>query len=156
MSADSHKSQKRCSGFSTLEMLVVVSIFLILGAVALPSFTTWRNDSNLMGVVRQVQSDLNWARMEAVQRSAPVTVTFTGGQAAYTIWTDMNRNGASDSGETVSHSVADSFRNVSVTSDATMVFQPRGTASTTGAVSITNSYTTRSLAVNAAGKVMIQ
>ncbi len=156
MSADFNKRHKRCSGFSALEMLIVVAIFLILGAVALPRLTTWRSDSNLMGAIRQVQSDLNWARMEAVQRSAPVTVTFTSGQAAYTIWTDRNRNGASDTGETVSHSVQDSFQNVSVASNATMVFQPRGTATTTGTVSITNSQKTRSLSVNAAGKVMIQ
>jgi type IV fimbrial biogenesis protein FimT len=144
------------SGFSTLEALIVVAILLILGAISLPGFMAWREDSNLNGALRQVQSDLMWARMEAVQRSCPVTVTFTNGQPAYTVWTDLNRNSTNDTGETVTHTVAQEFKNIQVGSSATLVFQPRGVVTSTGSVSLSNPRGTRVLNVNAAGRVSIQ
>jgi len=156
MTGNLSQSRGVSPGFSTIEVLMVVAVLLILGAIALPGFVAWRGDSNLNGVVRQVQSDLMWARMEAVQRSCPVTVTFTAAQSNYTIWTDLNRNSASDAGETVTHTVAQEFKGIQMGSSATMVFQPRGVVTTTGSVSLSNSRGTKTLSVNAAGRVSIQ
>ncbi len=142
-------------GYSVLELLVVIGIFVAVAALVWPNFRLWYDQSNLNGIARQVQADLMWARMEAVQRSCPVTATFVNNQQGYTIWMDIDRDSTQDTGEVINRSTAQDFKDVRFGSSIQIVFQARGTASSTGDVVLSNSQGSKTLSVNVAGRVRI-
>lgn len=76
----------RCSGFTTLELMIVIAIIAILAALALPSFKTTLEKQRITRAAEAVLADLRWARAEAIKRNRTVRATFTtGGSWSYTI-----------------------------------------------------------------------
>ena len=65
---------KRTAGLTLLELLVVVSITAILATVALPSMSTLVAETRLRSGTSMLVSMMNFARMQAVTRNAPVTL----------------------------------------------------------------------------------
>lgn len=65
------------SGFSLIELIVAVSIMGILTAAAMPSFTTWINNSRARGVADALQSGLRLAQGEAQRRTHTVVFFLT-------------------------------------------------------------------------------
>ena len=70
-------------GLTLIELLVVVAVIALIGLSAAPSFTQVFARGSLRGNASEAYADLQFARAEAVQRNAEVTVTFNGG--GYTI-----------------------------------------------------------------------
>lgn len=64
------------SAFSLVEMLVVVAIIAILGAIVLPGFTSVAAGSNLTRAERAVADQMALARQEAAGRHREVQVRF--------------------------------------------------------------------------------
>ena len=86
-------------GFSLMELLVSIMIFMILSAIAIPTFTrAYRlyvlNDagSRLAGIVKLT-------RFEAIRRNKPVTFRVQKNGTTWTAWADTNPNGNPDSTE---------------------------------------------------------
>lgn len=76
----------RCSGFTALELMIVVAIIAILAALAVPSFSTTIDKQRITRAAEAVLADLRWARVEAIKRNRTVRVTFTTGSPwSYTI-----------------------------------------------------------------------
>lgn len=69
--------RRQGSGFTLIEMLVVVAIIGILAALAAPSMTRLLERGRLRGAAEQVASDLQLARTEAIKRNQDVKVTFS-------------------------------------------------------------------------------
>jgi prepilin-type N-terminal cleavage/methylation domain-containing protein len=65
------------TGFSLIEMLIVVAIMGIAGVIALPNYLVWQSRSELRQAVTEVQNQLLLARMAALSRNAPVTVAIS-------------------------------------------------------------------------------
>lgn len=61
-------------GLTLIEMLVVISLIAILGALATPSLTGLLNRSRIAGEINRLVGDLQFARSEAIKRGQPVTV----------------------------------------------------------------------------------
>ncbi len=74
---------KNISGFTLLELMIVICIIGILSVIAIPNFITWRNNSQFNGAVNTLAGDLAAAKQSAIQDNAPVVITFTG--IGYTI-----------------------------------------------------------------------
>lgn len=60
--------QRRTSGFSLLELLVVITIIAILVALALPNYRTWIANTKVRSAAESIQNGLRTARNEAAQR----------------------------------------------------------------------------------------
>jgi type IV fimbrial biogenesis protein FimT len=68
----------RQSGVTLIELLVGVTIMMIIIALAVPSYSTWIQNSRLRNGAEAVVNGLQLARAEAVRRNANVNFTLTG------------------------------------------------------------------------------
>jgi type IV fimbrial biogenesis protein FimT len=62
------------SGFSIIEVLVVVAIAMILAAIAIPSFNLFIGNTRTSTITNEFVAALNLARSEAMKRGVNVTV----------------------------------------------------------------------------------
>gem|GEM_PF-509564 len=83
-------------GFTAVELVVVIALVALLLALAVPSFTEWRNNTNLKAAARDVVSSFQFARVEAARRDATVTIRVTtggGGTGNCTVFVDNGQGG---------------------------------------------------------------
>jgi type IV fimbrial biogenesis protein FimT len=64
-------------GFTLLELMVAITVFGVLTALAVPSFTTMTNRNKLAAESNELLGAIQYARMEAIRTSATVTVCGT-------------------------------------------------------------------------------
>ena len=62
-----------CSGFSVLELLVVVAIIAVLAAIAIPSIITTLRAYQVTSAAGQVADNIKFARAEAIRLNVPTT-----------------------------------------------------------------------------------
>jgi type IV fimbrial biogenesis protein FimT len=82
-------------GFTLVELLIVVAIIAIAGAIAAPGISQMRQNTVLKTEARDLLSAFHTARLEAVRRNADVTISFVkgtyspaGGVGQYTVFID--------------------------------------------------------------------
>jgi prepilin-type N-terminal cleavage/methylation domain-containing protein len=66
---------KTRGGYSLLELMVVVAIVGVVGAVAVPNFHIWNQKHKLKSDVANLAGTLAFARMTAINQNTPVVVT---------------------------------------------------------------------------------
>ena len=62
------------AGYSLTELLVVISIFMIVAGITIPLAMTLTEQMRLNAAVRQVERDIQTARLKAVQLNRPLRV----------------------------------------------------------------------------------
>lgn len=77
---------RRAAGFTVIELMAVAVVAVILLALAVPSWRDTMARKRVEGVFVELQSDLEYARSEAVARNAAVRVSF--GSGCYVIHLD--------------------------------------------------------------------
>ena len=65
----------RESGFTLIEVMIVVAIIGIASALAIPSYTQWKAQHDLREAVSEFSIELNLARVVAMNRNRQATVT---------------------------------------------------------------------------------
>ena len=65
----------RESGFTLIEVMIVVAIFGIASALAVPSYVDWKAQHDLREAVSEISIELNLARVVAMNRNRQATVT---------------------------------------------------------------------------------
>jgi prepilin-type N-terminal cleavage/methylation domain-containing protein len=76
-------SKGKPTGFSLIEVIVVIAIFAIAGAIAVPNLIDWRHGMRLRAAVNEVRGDLETAKARAIKENATVTVEFLPAEGRY-------------------------------------------------------------------------
>ena len=92
---------KRNSGFTLMEMMIVIAIIGITAAIAIPNVISYLPKHRLNGGARDVYSAMQYARLKAVKEKTPVSIIFNIGTDSFTVFDDLNGNGTIDGGDTV-------------------------------------------------------
>lgn len=139
-------------GFTVVELLVVIALVAVLARLVAPSFRSFLAKQRVEGVASELVTDLQYARSESVTRNVPVRVTFIG--------TDCYVIHQESLAVTTCTTTADPalLKTVQISSGSTasftsvpafVAFEPvRGTASTSGSVTVSSSVGTRQLQVD--------
>lgn len=100
-------------GFTLLEVMVVVAIALTLTVIAVPSFQATMTRNRIAGQVSDFFTALQFTRTEAIKQGSSVsmcasrdqlkcnTTNANAWQDGYIVFTDINNNGAIDSGDVI-------------------------------------------------------
>jgi len=80
-------------GFTLVEVIVVIAILAVVLSLALPSYTGYLARKRVEGTFNELQTDVHFARSEAVSRNLPVRLTF--GAGCYLVHTSPPGAGAS-------------------------------------------------------------
>ena len=145
------------SGFTLIEMMIVIAVFAIVAAIAIPAFMSLLPGMRLNGAARQIMGDLMAARMDAVKQDNAVRVFFNSpGTNQYQILDDDDNDGISDTGEAITtKNIRDNYHDVTFTSTNNPIFQPRGTATSLPTITLQNSDGTKTVTVSITGRVRI-
>jgi type IV fimbrial biogenesis protein FimT len=146
------------SGFTLIEMMIVIAIMGIFAGIAIPNYLSYMPKHRLNGAARRVMGDLMAARMKAVSQNCDVRVAFVADDAEYKIWTDSNNDGAIDSGEEITKNIQSNYHDVTISTTKNIEFHSRGTANPSGTITLTGSNSTNSKNVNIriTGRVKIE
>lgn len=75
---------KRSSGFTFLELLVMIAVLAIIATVAIPGFQQLIIDSRLAAQNNELVAMLHFTKSEAIRRNATVEAEFTAGALSWT------------------------------------------------------------------------
>jgi len=162
------KIRKIEPGFTLIEMMVVIGVFGILAAIAIPAFMSMLPGMRLNGATRQVMGDLMAARMKAVKENNNYKIFFNSPSSnQYQILDDDNNNDAADTNEgltteyiqTEPDEVTPKYHDVIISSSTNdPVFTSRGTIkdfSSVPTIVLQNSSGTKTISGNIAGHIKI-
>lgn len=94
------------AGFTLMELLIVIGVLALVAAVATSSIISFLPGYRLKAATRDLVTNLQQARSEAIKQNRTCTVTFAdqtidGVTYNYFAWFDNNNDGAFNSGEQI-------------------------------------------------------
>ncbi|WP_268798103.1 GspH/FimT family pseudopilin [Pseudomonas huanghezhanensis] len=109
----------RQSGFTLVELLVVLVLIAIIAGIALPAFNSLIESQRRQDAAQQLVSGIRMARAEAIARNQVVVIAPIKGEwsLGWTTFVDTNRNGLMDDDEP-SLAERSGYRNVKVAANS--------------------------------------
>jgi len=98
------KSRPDCSGFTVVELMIVLTMLAIVITVAAPGFSGFLQERRIKSSARAVAVSIQTARLKAISGNRRCYLDFEPGSLTpadsfYTLWLDSNGNHSYDSGE---------------------------------------------------------
>ena len=118
------------SGFTLIELIIIITIIGILLAVAVPGFVQWIPKYRVKDAAQDLYSNFQMAKMEAIRRNQNCTVTFETGPDRYQVSLINKTVQLGDYGSGVQYTAAPA--------PAVITFNPRGFTDNALTVSLTN------------------
>ena len=87
-------------GFTIVEVLIVIAVIGVLAAFAIPNFLNWLPKMRVNSAARNLVSEMQLTRMQAVSERNNYVITFNVGSNQYSIYDDDDNDGA-EAGELV-------------------------------------------------------
>lgn len=87
------------SGFSMLELVIVIAISITIAAIAIPSFLTGYYNVRLKSAATDLSGFMQRARLQAARQNATYPIVYRSITGADEAFIDLNNNGVWDSGE---------------------------------------------------------
>ena len=154
----------RDAGFSLMELMVVLVLFGIMSAVALPGFNKFMRAMDLNNQIQVLATNLRVVRQRAITENNNWVVYWSSADNGWGWWDDDDNDGVKDGPEhyqapaplpgwvTATNSGTNPF------ASDTLTFQPNGSASESGSVIFTNpdGYTRSLSVVRPTGMVTVQ
>lgn len=130
-------------GFTLMEVMVVTAIVGIMSAIAIPNYLSWKPGYEFRGAVSKISSDLNKAKMRALEIRRECRVLFCGNayqiidgdQTMNSDWSMVDSNSCltavkqatlEGAGRSVKNISLANYNKVTVTSNNPIIFSPRG------------------------------
>lgn len=82
------KLHRNNRGFTIIELIVVIAIMGVLMAIAIPNFSQWTANYRLKAAAREIYSNFQKARLEAIKTNSNVVVSFNLGADTYQVFVD--------------------------------------------------------------------
>lgn len=145
-------------GFSLTELIVVIGIFAVVTAFAVPALNHYSSNSNLRTAAREVTSDIFMFRERAISEDRQYRITYNTGTGAYSIeqGTYSGAPYTSIQVKNVNAAAADAQISAITFQNQQIIFQTRGTV-TTGTMTLANRFgSTATITVNTAGRTYVQ
>ncbi len=79
------KAHDRCHGYTLLEMLLVLAVMVLLGAIVLPAVSQPLGKSELRDAAKQVRTQLARARLEAIESGRVYQFRFQPGRRKFEV-----------------------------------------------------------------------
>jgi prepilin-type N-terminal cleavage/methylation domain-containing protein len=93
------KSMRKNSGFTLIELVIVIVVLVILAAVSVPIFLSWLPEYRLRSAADDLYAHLQHAKMQAIRNNNNWAVQFVESSSSYTIYS--NYIDSSDTGTAV-------------------------------------------------------
>jgi prepilin-type N-terminal cleavage/methylation domain-containing protein len=149
-----HPARLRLTGFSLVELSLVIAIVAVMGAVALPRYERSLDRYRADAAAKRVVAELDQIAVNASVTSLARTVVFTAGSGQFTV----SSSGAVE--RTVDLTVEPYSATVTAASlggDASLVYSGYGTPDSGGTITLKSGATTRTVTVSAVtGKATFQ
>jgi len=130
------------SGFTLVEMVIVMVIIAIGAAIAIPNLISWLPNYRLRSATQDLFNNIQLAKLTAIKQNTNCAVTFPADGSGYTVFVDADDDFNHDSGEEIKPTVlwAQYNGDVSVTGNTfdastgqpTFAFQPSGLTTDNG------------------------
>jgi prepilin-type N-terminal cleavage/methylation domain-containing protein len=152
---------ERNSGFTLVELMVVIALFAIAAAMAVPNYLAYSTRARLQGAESNLVADFELARSKAIRENGNVAVVFNADGRGYTVFEDFDGNWVREDDELLLRTVAlpegVQIEIPTTIMDDQMHFNSRGIPNGRfGTVTLTNSNETRSVVINIVGRIRTQ
>ena len=141
------------TGFTGIELIIVVLIVGILTASAAPRVANALRLSRLDAAGRRIQADLAWARQYAISSSASQVVQFSTASSSYTVAGRSSLDRATSAHVLSSSAIAPyrcTISSATFGADATIIYDRFGQPDSGGSISVTSGGVTRMITIDAA------